>query len=449
MSTDTNSGRGVVFKYYLYRAVGNPGFIRPIYVLYLLFSGLNFAQIGVIGAMQSAIVLGGEIPSGYIGDRIGRRNSLLVAQVLYTLSSVGMIFANGFLDFALSFALLAFGMTFVSGSADAWLYDTLQEHLHEDQYTHVRGRGAAIGQWIMAVTMIAGGGLYVLDRVYPFVALLVMRLVTFVVLRSMPQNAQYTSDDTETGEEGTKDEENAESYDGTEENAESQDGTLTILEALPIIREKLRAPPLRSFVAYMALFFGIVTTVEAYVQPIARDGLESSMGSFLSSVGVPEAVVLGVLYASFTVVSAIASDRASNLEAALGLRKAVLLIPIATAVLFVLPALVPLLAFPMFFVKQGSRSLLGPIVGQYLNDHIESVGRATVLSAVSMVYAVARIPFTVGSGVVADAFSPLVAVAALGATFLVGGGALFLWRPPITSGTETGAGPTKKSTSSD
>jgi len=406
----------VVLKYYLYNAVGNPGFIQPIYILYLLFNGLSYAQIGAIGAVQSVIVVAGEIPSGYVGDRIGRRNSLLIAQVVYALSAVGMVLAEGFLGFVVSFALLSFGMTFVSGSADAWLYDILQERLHEDQYTHVRGRGSAVGQWVMAATMIGGGVLYVLDHVYPFVVLLGMRVVTFAVVRSMPKNAQYT-----------------------DENDGKAGDQLTVLDAAPIIRRKLTEPPLRSFVVYMALFFGAATTVGAYIQPIAREGLRSNVGPLLSSFGVPEAAVLGVLYASFTVVSAVASDRASDLEAALGVRGAVLVVPMATAVLFVVPALVPALAFPMFFAKRGSQSLLRPIAGKYLNDHVESVGRATVLSAVSMVYALTRVPFALGSGIVADAASPLVAVAALGGTFLVGGLVMLARWPPVSSGVEPGA----------
>ena len=415
MSNDTKSNVSVVLKYYLYRAVGNPGFILPIYTLYLLANGLSFTEIGVIGTIQALIVVGGEIPTGYVGDRIGRRNSLLVAQVLFAGSNVGMILATDFVGFTVAFSTLSFANTFVSGSANAWLYDVLQERLDEDRYTYVQGRGSAVGQWVMAATMIAGSLLYVSDHVYPFYAALVMNGVSFLVVSSLPQTAYYagTDDDSGVGD------------------ADDGDEHLTILDTWPIIRKQLSEPPLRPFVVYMALFFGVTTTVGAYVQPIAVDALEASAGAYLASLGVPEAASLGVLYASFTVVSAIASDRASDLEAALGVRGALLIVPFVAAAAYVVPAFVAVAAFPMFFVMRGTRSLLGPIVNQYLNDHIESVGRATVLSAVSMVYALARIPFALGSGLVADWFTPMVGVAALGATFAVVGAAMQFWRPPV------------------
>jgi len=406
---DEDSRSGVVFKYYLYRAIGSPGFYMPIYVLYMLNNGLNFTQLGVIGTIQSAIVVGGEVPTGYVGDRIGRRNSLLVAQLLYVVSIVGFIVSGDFVGFAGSFALFSFANTFVSGSDEAWLYDALKERLDEDTFTHVRGRGSAIRQWVMALTMILGSLMYVADPIYPFVAALVMRVATTGVILWMPQNAQYTEDE----------------------------DRLTILDALPVIREKLTGRSLRWFVTFVALFYGVRLTAESFIQPIAEDALEETLGSLFASVGLPEVAALGVLYASFTVVAAIASDSASNLEAALGVRKSLLAVPVFACILFVVPVFVPILVFPMFFVLRASRSVMSPIVGQYLNDRIDSVGRATVLSTVAMVYAIARTPFLIGSGVIADASSPKTAVAVLGGFFLVVGVGVFVWKQPVRTDTGT------------
>ena len=60
----------IVFRYYLYRATARPGFHYPVYTLFLLWNGLNFAQIGLIATVQSVVVVTAEIPTGYVGDRI-------------------------------------------------------------------------------------------------------------------------------------------------------------------------------------------------------------------------------------------------------------------------------------------------------------------------------------------------------------------------------------------
>lgn len=395
MSGETTDRR-VVLTYYLFRATGNPGFIYPIYVLYLLSHGLTFAAIGFIGALQQVVVVGGEVPTGHVGDRVGRRNSLLVAQVLFAASALGLVLGDGFGAFTAAFVLMALARTFVSGSADAWLYETLQERLAEAEYTRVRGRGGAVGQWAMAATMVGGGLLYVVDPVYPFVAVLGMRLLTFGVVLAMPKNARYADGD---GSEG-----------------------LSTLEALPLVREQVASPPVRSFVAYVALFLGATLTVGVFIQPIAVDALESTAGSLLAMAGVPEAASLGVLYASFAAVSALASDRASDLEAALGVRRAVVGVTALTGVLLVAPALLPVLAFPAFFAVKASGSVLRPIAGQYLNDRVEDVGRATVLSGATMALSLVAGAVKLGGGWVAEATGPIrfLALACVGLAALAG-----------------------------
>lgn len=107
MSSTSVSEGNVILKYYLYRATGNPGFILPIYILYAIANGVTYTQIGVIGTVQAVIVVGGEIPTGYIGDRIGRRNSLWVGEVLFAISNVTLVFAEGFVWFLTAFSLMS------------------------------------------------------------------------------------------------------------------------------------------------------------------------------------------------------------------------------------------------------------------------------------------------------------------------------------------------------
>ena len=430
-----------ILKYYLYRASGHPGFHWPIYVLFLLRNGLTFTEIGAIASIQSLVVIAGEVPTGYVGDRIGRRNSLAVASLLILVSNLTYLVASDFLGFTMVFVALSLGGTFVSGSASAWLYDTLDEHRMEAEFTHVSGRAGAVSNWAQAATMIAGGVLYVVDPYYPFIAAVCLSLVNVALVFSLPKNAQYAGRalhaDADSGGGDGESEAAGEDGEESEEDESGDDARLTVLEALPVIREQLSKPSLRSFVVYMALFGGALVTADIYIQPIAREALRTSVGSLLSAYNVPEAATLGVLYASFTVVSAVVSDYAGDAEDRFGARRVLLLVPLGIAILYLLPPLVPLLAFPMFFVMKGGLALVFPISGRYLNDRIDSVGRATVLSVVSMLRAVAGVPFRVGSGLLADYATPLVAVAALGALFVVGTVALQAFSPPMRTTAET------------
>ncbi|MFB6188854.1 MAG: MFS transporter [Halapricum sp.] len=397
-----------VLKYYLYRATSGPGFTYPIYTLFLLSNGLSFTAIGIIATVQSIIVVGGEIPTGYIGDRVGRRNSLAIAAVLFLISNTGYLVATDIWGFLFVFGTLSFGHTFVSGSGSAWLYDTLDEHDIEGEFTRISGRAGAISKGVMAVTMIAGGLLYVQNHIYPFYAAIAFSVLNIVLVLRLPKNA---------------------AYDGRGEDSEG--GGLTIVEALPTILERISARELRWFVVYMALFSGALMTADMYIQPIVKDALKQSYGPVLNAYGVPEAATLGFLYASFMIVSAVGSDHAAEIEAWFGVKKAMFLLPMGIALFYLLPVFVPVAVFPMFFVMKGSNSLIFPISGRYMNEQISSVGRATVISAVSMLRAVAGIPFRVGSGMVADALTPIKAVAVLGLIFAVCAVVLYQLAPPI------------------
>ena len=67
---------------------------------------------------------------------------------------------------------------------------------------------------------------------------------------------------------------------------------------------------------------------------------------------------------------------------------------------------VPPIAFLALFVGWAIVEPTRVLAGQYVNDRVETLGRATVLSAMAMVSALTVIPFHLGSGVLSDAVSP-------------------------------------------
>ncbi|WP_231184416.1 MFS transporter [Haladaptatus sp. DYF46] len=388
-----------IYKYYCYQATVSFGFFSPIFTLFLLYRNLDYTQIALLSTLYTTLTIVGEIPTGYVGDRIGRRDSLVISSVCMTLSILGFVVARSFLALAVLYVLWTLALVFRSGSDDAWLYDHLRAELDADEFARVRGRGMAVNRAVTVVTVLGGGVLYELDPRLPFLASGVLNGAGVVVLSTLPRNRGYGDADS--------------------------DDVLSPSDAVGVIRRHLSVPPLRSFVVYVALFFAAVGVVESYVQPIATGPL-----------GIP-VELMGPLYAGFTLVSAGVSYYAGAIEETVGLRTTTLLVPVLLCVSFVLPVFAPLLALPMFVARTGSNTLLRPLVNQYINDHSESVGRATILSAASMAYAALRLPLTLVGGFAADAYSPLVTVAAVGVVVLVGLALVALWGSPVQAGTET------------
>lgn len=391
--------RPVILKYYLYQASVSFGFFTAIFTLFLRYRGLTFTEIAMLNTIYAVVTVVAEVPTGYIGDRIGRRNSLLASSTLMTTSIVGYAVAESFPALTVLYVLWGFALAFRSGSGEAWLYDTLKVEIGEEHFARIQGRAQSVNSAVTVVTILVGSVLYSVQPELPFLASGVLNGAGILVLLSLPQNEQYA-------------------------DPENSDDTFTIVKALPVIRENLTQPPLRSFVLYIAFFFGAILAMDTYIQPIAVSGF-----------GVP-ASMMGPLYAGFTGFTAVTSYYSGAIKDRLGVRGATLLIPALLGVSLVAPVVVPILAFPMFFVAKGSYKLMYPIANQYINDHTGSVGRATILSVASMVYSVVKLPFYLLSGVVADAFTPILAVGALGGVFLVCIVVIYAWEVPVgaTSG---------------
>lgn len=92
---------------------------------------------------------------------------------------------------------------------------------------------------------------------------------------------------------------------------------------------------------------------------------------------------------------------------------------------------VPVLALPTFLFARGLADVTKSFAAQYVNDRIETLGRATVLSAMAMVSGLAVVPFQLGSGVISDVASPLFALAVAGVVLVLGSALILLREVPI------------------
>ncbi len=389
-----------VLKYYLYKATKAVEFYRPIMYLFFLAQGLSFTEIGVLEAIYNLTTVLGEIPTGYVGDRVGRRNSLLVGTGLIALTLVGIGFASSFLALAALYVCWSMGYNFRSGSEDAWLYDTLTDDLSQDEFAHVRGRGESVSLAIGAGAAVVGGYLGSLDLSYPWFVAAAVTSLGVAVLLTVEEPAAYEKAATE---------------------------AVGLGRTLGIVREVLSRRNVRALVLYYYVLYAAVTyLVFVFLQPVFE--------TVVLDLGVAQEQVeslLGVFYAAYSLVGAALSYHTGTIRERVGMRTWFLVLPFAVGGALVGMYLVPVLALPTFLLARGLGDVTRSFAGQYVNDRIGTVGRATVLSAMAMVSGLTVIPFQLGSGVVSDVVSPLFALAVAGGVLLLGSGAILLWEVPI------------------
>lgn len=388
--------RSLVTRYYLYKVTLSLGFYVPVSVVYLRDLGFSLAFVGLTWTVFSASLLLAEIPTGYLGDRIGRRGTLVFGTVCRIIGIGGYAVVTAAPWFLVLKVFTGVGWALRSGTSDAFLYELLQDRTSEDRFATIEGHGQAIQLATSAATALAGGALYSIDARLPFVATAILASVGIPILLSFRTT-------------GDEDEEQ-----------------FTVGKARAKVTEIATRPDLRWVVAYTGFVLLVFTLTRTFEQPALR------------SVGI-EATGLGILYAGFKLVSAAAAALVGWLRDRLGTELLLFVLAPATGVLYVGLLVTPAVLLPVAFGYRFVHTLVGPVRNQYLNDRLADAGRATVLSSISMVLSLAAVVVRLLGSAVVDAVGTIRLLGLVGVGFTAI--AMLIWlatspvRDPVTSST--------------
>lgn len=97
-------------------------FYAPVATLYRQANGVGVFQITVIESISLAASLAMELPWGWIADRIGYRNTLVICHFLYFISKIVFWRAEGFGWFLTERLLLSIVLSGLSGCDSAYLF---------------------------------------------------------------------------------------------------------------------------------------------------------------------------------------------------------------------------------------------------------------------------------------------------------------------------------------
>jgi MFS family permease len=111
--------------------------LSPVLTFFFLFRNLEYSHIFIIYAVLTFCMFIFEIPTGLIGDKYGRKTSILIAHILNLFITIGLIFAWDFIPFLILFGLMGIAITFESGSDEALIYDSLKSVKKEKEMKSV------------------------------------------------------------------------------------------------------------------------------------------------------------------------------------------------------------------------------------------------------------------------------------------------------------------------
>lgn len=141
--------------------------LSPVFSLFFLEKGLSFTDITLLQSTAYAAMFLFEVPSGVISDKFGRKRTLFLASFLILLAYILLTSSNTHVYF-LAVICSGLGLSAMSGTDYALIYDTLKELGREDEYRHIIGRAKSLSLFLgTGVTAVLGGFLFKININYP------------------------------------------------------------------------------------------------------------------------------------------------------------------------------------------------------------------------------------------------------------------------------------------
>jgi len=187
-----------IWKYFLIILTNRRNYIPILSIYFLTLPNTAAQQIGLytgIGWLAGFIF---EIPSGYLSDKFGHKKALILAKFFMLFSTLFFIFGKSIPYFILGSSFIALGFAFTSGTAGAFLHNTLIGLKREKDYAEVGGKSRAKASLISAIMILALPLLTNISLLMPIQIYLVFDVIgIFTVFSLYTPKIKYSAEDEE------------------------------------------------------------------------------------------------------------------------------------------------------------------------------------------------------------------------------------------------------------
>lgn len=158
-------------------------FFYAIIFLYLVqVKNLSAPQVLFAEALYNIATMLFLIPSGKIVDKIGKKNSVIIANAGMAISIAIIILMNNIYHLIISYSVMAFGYSIKVIAENIILYDSIPGGPKRGKiFSIIDGKASSYYYYIDAITSIATGFLYVINPHIPIVLCLIMCIVSTIL----------------------------------------------------------------------------------------------------------------------------------------------------------------------------------------------------------------------------------------------------------------------------
>ena len=136
------------------------GFILPVIVLFYGDKGVSIGDFFLIQGIMRLFIFITEIPTGYVGDIFSRKHTLIIGYLIYAFGYLLWIYGSGFWFMLGGELFFSVGISLVSGTLEAYLYDILKKRHKEDKYHFKLAKMTTIMNTTLMIATLSGAFIY-------------------------------------------------------------------------------------------------------------------------------------------------------------------------------------------------------------------------------------------------------------------------------------------------
>lgn len=341
-----------IYKMYFMKFLASLQFFGAVSVPFFLdWVRVDYTRMFILEAWFMLCIFLLEVPTGIIADKYGRKISIILSLFSSTVSMLIFGISNSYAVLFIAEFVGALGIALLSGANEAFIYDSLRElKLHEksryffSKYDAVGTLGLLIG--FPVGSLLVGSKLIQYPDVLAFTFILTAgsSFLSFLISLTLKEPKRRKL---------------------IEKNF--------LRAGLNGFKHILLHKSLRAFALNSALISAVTFFMFWFYQPLA------------GAAGIPISYY-GILAAGFNLFGVILLSNIKRLEKIFTVKQLLFFSAVLPGLLFIGIALSKqtIFVFVSIFLITGSKLLRRPILAGFMNRHIESQNRATVLSGISM-----------------------------------------------------------------
>lgn len=213
------------------------------FLFYTITKQVTASQILIITAFYIIFKILLQIPAVTISDFLGKRNSIILGNILVCIYLLILIFAPGMIGIIIANFICALGYDIKALSETNLLYDSVATKGGEGLYTKIDSKGASCYYYLNGICGLATGYLFVFNNYLPIITCLIFAMISTIL--SFGFKEIYPKEHTKT-----------KSFKNTFKEYKSD-----LKQSMKFI---LHSNRLKSYIMFGAIFYGIIEVIDTY-----------------------------------------------------------------------------------------------------------------------------------------------------------------------------------------